>query len=569
MKLGENHSLNTANQVTLAGANRADTTASRQISFIYLLLCISILALIPRLILGATQIIQYDGYWHIFTATQNKWRLFVSEWKGDAHPPLYYLLLRGCAKLGHYPLIYRLPSILPGVMSIYVLGQIARKFYRSNSIALLAAAAYGFSLTIIDLDCDVRAYPLSLLFVLCAFYCLLAMLVGPEQKLNPAVISFAISCSLAILTEYMTVFFFPAALVVLLVLGIRFPEVRQKMLKLFSAKPRVFIMLLGVPFAVIAWLYQVHVRYQPRTQNNVEEFYWAKGTSMLDFVLRGLRNDVNFLMPVEINSFWICAVLTVAVLGTVLYLSFMRKADQKQIAPAALGLLLLVMLAELIYVSLVRRYPFGGFARQQSILFPFIVLTAFWLLDSFSARLPRILHSGISLAIALLITASFWHGWSNIPKLREDLFTGEYKVFSETLPHSNAVYIDQFSLIGYYIHTHEWQWRFKQQYREPERIDEYRTVSPVGEQRAVIRNLDQWNFDLLRPETYTTLAQVLRDAHLPGADIFYFRQFPHNTDAAAIADDKQHFQNLAKAAGLSISSLYYDGRQAYIHTRLQ
>jgi hypothetical protein len=124
-------------------------------------------------------------------------------------------------------------------------------------------------------------------------------------------------------------------------------------------------------------------------------------------------------------------------------------------------------------------------------------------------------------------------------------------------------------LIGYYIHTHDWQWKFQQHYREPEGIDEYRTVNPTGQQRIVVRNLDQWNFDLLRPETYDTLARLLRDAHLPGADVFYVRQFPHGMDASALAADKQRFQDLAKAAGLSIGALYYDGQQAYVHTNLR
>lgn len=537
--------------------------------FVYLLLFICLLALIPRLILGATQLIQYDGYWHIFIATQNRWRLFVSEWKGDAHPPLYYLLLRWCAKLGSYPLIYRMLSIVPGTVSVYVLGQVAAKFYRSSNMALLAAAAYGFSLTIIEMDFDVRAYPLSLLFVLCACYCLLELLIGPEQRTASTVILFGASCSLAILTEYMTIFFFLASLVVLPVLGVRFPEIRRRLLDLLHAKPRMCIIVLIFPFVVIAWLYQVHVRYQPPTQGNVEAFYWAKGTSMLDFVLRNLRNEVNFLLPLEITSIPVCAILTVVVLAAMLYMSFVHRGDGKQVAAAAIGLLLSGILAELIFISLARRYPFGGFARQQSILFPFLVLTVFWLLDSFSAKLPRAAQLTVQLAVALLITASFLHGWSKFPKLKEDLFTAEFNKFCESLPRSKALYIDQFSLIGYYIHTHDWKWNFQRHYREPERIDEYRTTSPRAEQRVVVRNLDQWNFDLFRPETYGTLARLLRDSHIPSADIFYVRQFPHDMNAAEISADKQRFQDLAKTAGLSIGTLYYDGKQAYIHASRQ
>ena len=75
----------------------------------------NVAALVPRFVLGASQFIQFDGYWHVFTATQDRWALFLSEWHIDAHPPLYYLLLRIVAKMGHSHLVYRSASIIPGV----------------------------------------------------------------------------------------------------------------------------------------------------------------------------------------------------------------------------------------------------------------------------------------------------------------------------------------------------------------------------------------------------------------------------------------------------------------------
>ena len=61
---------------------------------------IVLLALVPRLIFGASQYIEYDGYWHVWIAQQDRWANFIREYKANAHPPLYFLLLRYTAWLG-------------------------------------------------------------------------------------------------------------------------------------------------------------------------------------------------------------------------------------------------------------------------------------------------------------------------------------------------------------------------------------------------------------------------------------------------------------------------------------
>ena len=44
--------------------------------FPFLLLAITFAALVPALVLGASEFISYDGYWHVFMDTQNRWKLF-------------------------------------------------------------------------------------------------------------------------------------------------------------------------------------------------------------------------------------------------------------------------------------------------------------------------------------------------------------------------------------------------------------------------------------------------------------------------------------------------------------
>jgi hypothetical protein len=108
---------------TLSQTNRfhAGYQAFLERNFLWVLVVISIASLIPRLVLGVSQYISYDGCWHIFIATQDRWKFFWVEILDNAHPPLFYFLLRFVTRLGHSHLIYRAIGISAGVGATYVL----------------------------------------------------------------------------------------------------------------------------------------------------------------------------------------------------------------------------------------------------------------------------------------------------------------------------------------------------------------------------------------------------------------------------------------------------------------
>src|SRR3984957_6412525 len=84
-------------------------------------------AAVPRLLLGASQYIEYDGYWHVFIAQQDNWHNFWEDIEANTHPPLYFLLLKAVMHLGRSPLIYRSISLVTGIISVFTVGWIARK----------------------------------------------------------------------------------------------------------------------------------------------------------------------------------------------------------------------------------------------------------------------------------------------------------------------------------------------------------------------------------------------------------------------------------------------------------
>src|SRR4051794_15866720 len=107
------------------------------------LILIALIATIPRLVLGASQYIEYDGYWHIFIAQQDKWSRFWEDVQANAHPPLYFLLLKAIIYFHRSLLAYRTISIATGAGSVILVGWIARKITRSSVWAWQAALVYG------------------------------------------------------------------------------------------------------------------------------------------------------------------------------------------------------------------------------------------------------------------------------------------------------------------------------------------------------------------------------------------------------------------------------------------
>jgi len=374
--------------------------------FPYLLLAITLVALVPVLESGFSESINGNGYDHLNLSIQNNWASFLGRWRGCAHPILYLLMLRVPALFGHSRMAFRLASIIPGMASVYLLGLIAARLCQNKVTALLAAAAYGFSATMREIIIDVRSYSLGLFFILAAFYCLIDSLAGNARR-DRSLILFGIFIGLAIASEYYAILFLVACLGSLALLVAAHPLFRGHAMSWACRSWRVLIAVLGLPFAVIACFYLTPVRHQlvDLASWYLPDFYWHPGLSRVDFVLRNLRADFNYMLPVEISSAGVALGIFAVFASLSLYRALFRKQSNEALVSGVPGLVLLVLLAEMIVLSLLRLYPFGGYARQQSILFPFIALTAFLLLDWLIGRLSASRYPGWLPAAILGMTA--------------------------------------------------------------------------------------------------------------------------------------------------------------------
>jgi hypothetical protein len=534
-----------------------------------LLLTITLAALVPRLVLGASQFIHYDGYWHVFIATQDRWALFLSEWQIAAHPPLYYLLLRVVGEMGHSHLVYRSLSIIPGVGSVYVIGLIARKLCRSTTIALLTAAAYGFSITIIDITCDVRAYALALFLILLAFYYFLNFLLGEcqQKQVKRSLVLFGIFTSVAISVEYYAIFFWAACLGVVLLNALWDHDFQKTKLKwLIREWYQVVPFIIGIPACMLVYLYEAHSHFHHlRPERHVIQFYWNASRPITEFILQGVREDLNYILPIGIPSTTVLLVSLMLVVALIWF--FIRREDRKvgRAASTAPILMLVLLVSELIVLAVIGRYPFGGEARQQSIIFPFVLLSGFLGLDrSVSFLRFPLMKKLVLFFTAALIIVSFCYWWRKYPKISQELFTPEYNLFASGLHPRQAVYVDRFSSIAYYIHTHTWRWQFQNHFVDPRRVDSYGLTSPSGEHLILLRNRD-WNFDLRKPGFYTDLAKSLRAAHVSGADLFYIAQL----DQAVLTVTQETVRVLADQAGLTAGPVLRENDGLFIAFRLK
>lgn len=169
---------------------------------------IIILGLVLRII-SLNQSLWFDEAINVL-ATQNFSFLgMITEYaKADFHPPGYFIIVWIWAKLfGIDPSIIRIPSVLMGVLTIYVVYLIANKLH-SKTLGLLSAFLLAINPLHIFYSQEARMYPLSTLAVSVNIFLLVKLIKG--EKLN--IFFLILSNFLVLVSDYVAYFIFPAQL---------------------------------------------------------------------------------------------------------------------------------------------------------------------------------------------------------------------------------------------------------------------------------------------------------------------------------------------------------------------
>jgi len=207
------------------------------------------LTAVVLVLLGSREFIGYDSYWHVFIARQDRWPNFWHEVRDNAHPPLFYLLLRVASSwFGSTLLAYRAVSIAATVAATAIVAAIVGRLTSNRPLAIVAAAGFGLAYGVIMTGLEVRAYALCAAFTLLAFLFYLDWLRAPARRQSTRIfVGFAIAATLAVITHYSTFFFLAAVVSTPIVLAQLSPWWRRRLEAKISTRPLATALMFGVP----------------------------------------------------------------------------------------------------------------------------------------------------------------------------------------------------------------------------------------------------------------------------------------------------------------------------------
>lgn len=534
-------------------------------TFDLLLVGIALISLVPRLQLGVSQFVEYDGYWHVWIAQQDRWANFIREYQGDAHPPLYYVLLRATLWLGRTQFVYRLISLLSGAASVWLLGRTALKVMRSPVWAALAALAYGLAMPSIIMSNEVRGYMLSSFFIQISFYYFLDLLDEQQPStLRPRII-FGVMAALACETEYTALFYVAAAMLFALLLPLA--RRQNKWIRAELREAATFAAILAVPVAE----YISHIGAKSVAYDHLPDFYFQPDSaeSAIGFLLRNLRNELNGFSPWTVPKGTAFYAATGALLAGVAVIVFLvRRWSVPKNLPALASLLLpLIMMCALMTAALIRAYPFGGFLRQQFILFPFVAVCPFLFLDRVLENIPPPATWAAAGIVALVVTVVSAQNYQAYPKVSQILLTDQMARYNRMFPAAEGIYIDQFNLITFFMHHHNWNWQYVAPLPGSADGQVYR-LSRDNRSMLLFRDTD-WILDLRKAELFSTMARGMRQWHLSSMTIFCLAQpGVRARTQAQVNAYRARILELAAANGLCEQTLELENYDVYAEFRI-
>lgn len=534
-----------------------------------LLAGISLLAVVPMVYMAANQRLDFDSWWHVFIAREYPWPRFWRDVEHNVHPPVFYLLLRAVARLGSERLIYRSISLVAAVVATYAVGRIAQRVLRTPGIALLCALAFGLAMPTVVMASAVRSYMLSLVLMLIAFRVYLDLIDpqrGPVGRRAP--MRFVAALVGAMFTHYAAIFLAGAILVLPGLYAVVDGGYRRWLGDRLRTGWRPLVVSIAGIAAVIAVLYLAHFSRWGTPMRFAAEFYPAAQESAAAFLGRAVVAEFDLFSPVPIGPLPVVA--RAAVLGGLfaiaggLFLALRRRADWVvAVAPLATLAVVTVLIAA---ASVAGRYPFGGFLRHQFILFPFLVLSAFGLIDQLLAGRRR-----QRLAVAALGAALVLNGlvqWRRMPRISDEPGAQEHARFVDALGDSQAVYVDHFSLLHFFASQQRREWA--PQSASGENFFLLPVVEPLRT-LPVYRDMTRWSSDLSDPALYRDLRRLLERTHLPSIDLFRLQHDSTTRPPLPRPERAQRAESiiaLARSEGLRVEHLVLDAFHVYARIQL-
>jgi hypothetical protein len=515
--------------------------------------------------LATRQPVGYDSFWHVFIARQERWRDFWREVQDNAHPPLFYLLLKAAvAGLGNSFLVYRLWSILGIAASTVLLARLTCRLTRKATLGIVAAAAFGFSASAAEVGLEVRSYAIFLAFAIAAVSAYVEWLAAPPGRASPwARGLFAGALSGAILSHYSAFFLLGATFAAPAILCIAHARWRVRLRREATDHPLALAAMFAAPLATAIATWALHLRHYVNGLGHVSDFIFDRHVeSRLAFVLRNTRNLALLFLP-DLGLGEVAATIFVAVLIGGLCFLMARRNARGRLAAVSFAVLLPMVLANLL-AGLWGSYPFGGFLRQEIFLFPFLLLALFVGLDDARRAVPAgwrlnaVVWAG---AAGLLVALNGWHvvalfraPGANLDRGKLDRFQGHFRA-------PPAILVDQFNFIILFGLFHDWRWHLHWQAPFAAAMWQVWEVARGGERFALCRE-QAWQSDFSKLDVYGDAADCLGRAGVDSVAVFRPQQ-GGSSPAWKVADTASRARELAPAVGLTPLAVFVDGEEIY------
>lgn len=160
-----------------------------------ILLCIIFLAFVLRIIYLDSKSLWLDEATNILMAEKS-----ISAWT-FSEPPLYYLVLHFTLAIGKNEAVVRFPSVIFGVLAVFVIYKIGIILYGEKE-ALVSAFLLSISQTAIFFSQDTKYYSLFIFLSLASVYFFLRM---EEKPTNSNKFLFSVLLVLSFYTHYFTI----------------------------------------------------------------------------------------------------------------------------------------------------------------------------------------------------------------------------------------------------------------------------------------------------------------------------------------------------------------------------
>jgi 4-amino-4-deoxy-L-arabinose transferase-like glycosyltransferase len=539
-------------------------------------LVVAALAVTLLVTVGIDQILGYDSFWHVFVARQDRWPNFWREIGLNAHPPLFYLLLRAADQMfGHALLVYRLVSVTAIAASILLLARIVHRLSGSSAVAIAAAAAFGLSFTAFDIGLEVRAYALNLAWMLAAFL-LFVDWMSLEAAAFPAWKRWmlALTLSAALLTNYSAAFFLAGAGLTIVLLWLGHAQWRRRLGDEFRRHGVSAVAMFSVPVLVAAPAYLIHAASWAGRLNHVPAFmYYPDSESAVTFLTRTGQTLATLFFPA--TGFDVPVVPVTMTIGLVLLALAVRAVRRQEIGAVAMVLFGL-MLALNVAAALAGRYPFGGTLRHESFLFPFLVIAVFVGLESARRAVPlRWAAPRVWVGLSAVMIALNVASWlSQVQLDTSTMMAGSLRAFRTGLGTPETIATDQFNFIIVFANHHYGDWRLRWEPPGGGTPQVWDVTGGGGEHITVCR-LGGWQADLSKPSLYSEVAACVERSGAARVALFSPQQ-PQIASSRPTDIEEAAAARLARDATLAVDTLIVHGGDIFAgfqpmptHGRLQ